>query len=316
MSIIERAAELLEPIDANGSASAQSGGSQTIERAVGGGAARQTFARVVDLAMQAENDAPAVEVKASLPQGNVARKSAKIHRVDRSHLRRQGMITPEGDRTSNAESFRRIKRQILANLGKSDAFPPSNLVLVTSALSGEGKTFCAVSLAISMALEMDRTVLLVDADVAKPSVPRTLGLDAERGLLDVVLDRRIDLSEVLCKTDIGKLTLLPAGTPHPHATELLASDAMRALLQEMAERYHDRIVIFDSPPLLAASEAGVLASQMGQIVMVVEAGKTSEAALMAALGRIDTSNVTGLLLNKGEDPGLRYHYGEYGKVAK
>jgi len=161
-------------------------------------------------------------------------------------------------------------------------------------------------------LEMDRTVLLVDADVAKPSIPQVLGLTAEQGLMDVLRDRRIDLAHVLWNTDIGKLTLLPAGTVHQHATELLASDAMRELLREMAERYHDRIIIFDSPPLLAASEAGVLASQMGQIVVVVEAGKTSEEALKAALGRIESSNVAGLLLNKGEGPGLGYHYGGYG----
>ncbi|MDH5537101.1 MAG: CpsD/CapB family tyrosine-protein kinase, partial [Betaproteobacteria bacterium] len=132
----------------------------------------------------------------------------------------------------------------------------------------------------------------------------------EKGLMDVLLDRRIDLAQVLCRTDIDKLSLLPAGTAHQQATELLASDAMGALLQEMAER--DRIVIFDSPPLLSASEAGVLASRVGQIVMVVEAGKTSEAALKEALGRIESSNVVGLLLNKGEAPGLGSYYGGYG----
>jgi receptor protein-tyrosine kinase len=184
-------------------------------------------------------------------------------------------------------------------------------VLVTSALAGEGKTFCAINLAISIALEMDYSVLLVDADVAKPSIPEALGLEAEKGLMDLLLDRRIDLMEVLCKTDIGKLTLLPGGTAHQHATELLASGAMRELLREMAERYHDRIIVFDSPPLLAASEAGVLASQMGQIVMVVEAGKTTEAALKNALSRIDSSKVAGVLLNKGEGPGLEYLYGGY-----
>jgi exopolysaccharide/PEP-CTERM locus tyrosine autokinase len=232
--------------------------------------------------------------------------------VDLERLRKQSIITPDGERTPIAESFRRIKRKILANVANPKAGAPANLVLVTSALAGEGKTFCAINLAISIALEMDRTVLLVDTDVAKPSVPQALGLEAEKGLMDVLLDRRIDLAEVLCKTDIVKLTLLPAGSAHQHATELLASDAMRALLQEMAARYHDRIIIFDSPPLLAASEAGVLASQMGQIVMVVEAGKTSEAALKDALGRIESSNVAGLLLNKGEGPGLGYYYGGYG----
>jgi exopolysaccharide/PEP-CTERM locus tyrosine autokinase len=220
------------------------------------------------------------------------------------------MIAPDGERTLIAESFRRVKRQILANVANpKPGAPPPNLVLVTSALPGEGKTFCAVNLAISIALEMDRTVLLVDADVAKPSVPQALGLEPGKGLMDVLLDRRIDPAEVLLKLDIGKLTLMPAGTAHKHATELLASDAMRELLHEMAERYHDRIIIFDSPPLLAASEAGVLASQVGQIVVVVEAGKTSEGVLKDALGRIDSSKVTGLLLNKGEIPGLGYGYG-------
>ena len=240
-------------------------------------------------------------------------KTARTFRVDRDRLRRQSMITPDDERTPIAESFRRVKQQILVNVASPKAgTPPANLVLVTSALAGEGKTFCAINLAISIALEMDRTVLLVDADVAKPSVPQALGLEAEKGLMDVLLDRRIDLAEVLWKINIGKLTLMPAGTMHKHSTELLSSDAMRGLLHEMAERYHDRIIIFDAPPLLAASEAGVLANQMGQIVVVVEAGKTSEASLKNALGRIDSSKVTGLLLNKGESPGLGYGYGGYG----
>jgi protein-tyrosine kinase len=184
--------------------------------------------------------------------------------------------------------------------------------MVTSAIAGEGKTFCAINLAISIALERDRTVLLVDADVAKPSVSRALGLHTEGGLMEVLLDRHVDLGDLLWKTDIGALTVLPAGTAHQHATELLASDAMGALLREMAERYHDRIVVFDSPPLLAASEAGALASQVGQIVVVVEAGKTSEAALKHALERIDPQKVTGLLLNKVESAPLEYSYDAYG----
>jgi protein-tyrosine kinase len=316
MRTIERVAELLEPVERLGSKPAESTTPTTIERAVNAGVATPVRPAVMDRAAQPESNIVDAEGRAEPRLEAPTGRAAEICRVDRAHMRRQGLITPEGDRTPNAESFRRIKRQILANLGKSKSAVPPNLVLVTSALSGEGKTFCAVSLAVSMALELDRTVLLVDADVAKPSVPRTLGVEAEHGLLDVLVDKSIELSDVLCRTDIGKLTLLPAGTAQPNATELLASAAMRRLLQEISERYHDRVVIFDSPPLLAASEAGVLASQMGQIVMVVEAGKTSEAALMAALGRIDTSNVTGLLLNKGEDPGLRYQYGEYGKFAK
>jgi exopolysaccharide/PEP-CTERM locus tyrosine autokinase len=309
MSIIERMADLLGSVSqTHRKPSAAGGGADSlepnrIERAAGDISRPFDFPEDKDLA---------VESKARARPARPTSTTTRTHRVDLDRLRRQSMITPDGERTPIAECFRRIKRRILTNVANPKAGVPANLVLVTSALAGEGKTFCAINLAISIALEMDHTVLLVDADVAKPSVPRTLGLEAEKGLMDVLLDRRIDLAEVLCKTDIGKLTLLPAGTAHQHATELLASDAMRELLQEMAERYHDRIIIFDSPPLLAASEAGVLASRMGQIVMVVEAGKTTEAALKDALDRIESSNVAGLLLNKGEGPGLGYYYGGYG----
>lgn len=287
MSIIERVAELL-------------------------GSVPQTHRKPSAAGEGADTLAPNLIERAAGDVSRRSKRTTRTFRVDLDRLRKQSIITPDGERTPIAEGFRRIKRKILTNAANPKAGAPANLVLVTSALAGEGKTFCAINLAISIALEMDRTVLLVDADVAKPSVPQALGIKAEIGLMDVLLDRRIDLAEVLCKTDIDKLTVLPAGTAHQHATELLASDAMRLLLQEMASRYHDRIIIFDSPPLLAASEAGVLASQMGQIIVVVEAGKTSEAALKDALGRIESSNVAGLLLNKGEGPGLGYYYGGYG----
>ena len=116
----------------------------------------------------------------------------------------------------------------------------------------------------------------------------------------------------MCRTDIEKLSILPAGTGHRRATELLASERMRALLEEMATRYHDRVIIFDSPPLLAASEAGVLASHMGQIVMVVEAGKTTEHDLKDALRRIESCDIVGVVLNKGRAPNAGYYYGAYG----
>ena len=285
---------------------------EAIERAVSESTQRSGFLDARERAAQLAGKGPAVESKTRTRPGRITSRTTRTVKIDRDQLRRQNMITPDGERTPNSEGFRSIKRQILTNVVKSKAGVPANLVMVTSALPGEGKTFCSINLAISIALEADRTVLLVDADVAKPSIPKALGLKAEQGLLDVLLDSRIDLTEVLCKTDIGKLTLLPAGKAHQHATELLASDAMHMLLQEMAERYHDRIIIFDSPPLLSASEASVLASQMGQIVIVVEAGKTSEATLKAALGRIESSNVAGLLLNKGEGPGRGYDYGDYG----
>jgi receptor protein-tyrosine kinase len=133
--------------------------------------------------------------------------------------------------------------------------------------------------------------------------------------MDLLVDPKIDMAQVLYRTNIGKLTLLPAGTVQRHATELLASGAMRELLTEMAARYRDRIIIFDSPPLLQASEAGVLAGQMGQVVMVVESGRTTESALKEALGHVDSSHLTGLVLNKGTASGVGGYYGGYGNGA-
>lgn len=234
--------------------------------------------------------------------------------IDRERLRQQRMLVPDDDRTSIAESFRRIKRHVLANLSSPKAGVGTNLVMITSSLPGEGKTFCAINLAISLAMEIDRTVLLVDADVAKPSVTAALGIrvDGELGLMDVLLDSAIPLSDVICRTDVGTLSVLPAGARHSRATEVLASRAMRELLHETAERYPDRVIIFDSPPLLSASEASVLATRMGQIVLVVEAGRTTESTLKEALARIESSNVVGALLNKGTAPGASlggYGYG-------
>jgi protein-tyrosine kinase len=310
MSIIERAAELLKSApQAKQSRPAASENDELRRRDVIEGVST----RLNEGTYLPPDGEPRLEPGKTSAPGRSSRGPTRHFVVDRDRLRGLSLITPDGERTPLAESFRRIKRQILANIAKpKPGAPPANLVLVTSALPGDGKTFSAINLAISMALERDRTVLLVDADVARPSVPRALGLHAEAGLMEVLLDRRVDLGDVLWKSDIGGLTVLPAGKAHKHATELLASDAMHNLLRDMAEHDPDRIVVFDSPPLLAASEAGALASHVGQIVVVVEAGKTSEAVLKRALGRIDTSRVTGLVLNKVAGVSLEYTYDGYG----
>jgi len=306
MTIIERFTELLRSeSQARQSQSAAGQGARApakdiIERAAG------DIVRRLDPAQAKDFPANATASGVARP----ASRSVRTLRIDRERLRKQGMIVPDGGRTPIAESFRRVKRRILENVAsRGTEWPPANLVLVTSALPGEGKTFCAINLAISMALELDHTVLLVDADVAKPSVLKELGLKAEKGLMDVLVARGTNVSDVECGTDIEKLAILPAGTAHQHATELLASDTLRGLLRELAGRHRDRIIIFDSSPLLAASETSALAKQMGQIIVVVEAGKTIESALKEALGRLDSTKVTGLLLNKGEAHRLAYGYG-------
>lgn len=229
--------------------------------------------------------------------------------LDLVALAAQGYLTPNAPRTQIADQYRVIKRPLIKNaMGKGAAtLNHANLIMVTSALAGEGKSFTSLNLAMSIAAELDNTVMLVDADVARPSVLRMLGLPQGPGLLDV-LENRVDMPSVLLRTNVDKLTLLPSGTPHPRATELLASDAMTHLLDDMARRYSDRIIIFDSPPLLLTTESRVLASHMGQIVIVVHAEKTLQSAVQQALAAIETCPLKMMLLNQAS-PNARGSYG-------
>jgi protein-tyrosine kinase len=220
--------------------------------------------------------------------------------INLARLHQLGMVTQEGGRTSAAEDFRIIKRPLLRNAHDAmrEGQTNGNLIIVTSALPGEGKTFCAINLAMSIAMEKDHTVLLVDADVARPSMLRVLGIPAAPGLMDLLLDDSLALSDVLLRTNIANLSLLPAGRSNQHATELLASQAMSALLADIASRYPERIVIFDSPPLLLTSEAHVLAAQMGQVVLVVESDQTTQRDVREALRRLEHCARVDLICNK------------------
>jgi exopolysaccharide/PEP-CTERM locus tyrosine autokinase len=235
----------------------------------------------------------------------------------------EGILSREGGRSQLAEEYRMIKRPLLLKVASSateEVERPANLVMVSSSLSGEGKTFTSINLAVSIAMEMDRTVLLIDADLARPGLSRLLNITERQGLTECLKDEQLDLGQFLLRTDVPKLTVLPAGQRHDRATELLASNAMRSRLHEMASRYPDRILIFDSPPLLVTSEASVLASQMGQVVMVVEFGKTAQYLVKEALTQLDDRQDVSLLLNKSRDDifssagryGYGYGYG-YGK---
>lgn len=244
---------------------------------------------------------------------------SQVQSINLARLHRMGVVSPDAEKSQIAEEFRIIKRPLIANaFGQGTAkIRNGNMILITSSLPGEGKSFVAINLAISMAMEMDRTVLLVDADVAKPRIPEYLGIHADKGLLDVLQDKQLKLSDVLIKTDIAKLTILPAGRTYKRATELLASEAMTRLVEDIGNRYPDRIIVFDSPPILATSEASVLATHMGQIVMVVEAERTSQEAVREALSHIQSCEVVSVLLNKATPtPGADYYYGYYGSYGK
>ncbi|MET0321895.1 MAG: XrtA-associated tyrosine autokinase [Duganella sp.] len=241
--------------------------------------------------------------------------------LDLARLAELGMVTQDGGRTPVAEDFRIIKRPLLRN-ARGDAghagdsadrssIRHGNLIVVTSALPGEGKTYCAVNLAMSIAMERDSTVMLVDADVARPSVLKVLGLPPAPGLMDILLGEQTGLADVMLRTNIRTLSILPAGRANKHATELLASRGMSRLLTDIAERYADRIVIFDSPPLLLTTEASVLAAQMGQIVMVVESERTTQHAVKEALQRIQHCPNVSLVYNKSQTFAETKYYGYY-----
>jgi len=238
--------------------------------------------------------------------------------IDLQALSAMGIGVPGASRSQIADQYRVIKRPLIKNaMGKgASVIANGNLIMVTSALPGEGKTFTSINLALSIAAELDNTVLLVDADVARPSLMRMLGLPTgSPGLLDLVQDDSLDMASVLLSTNVEKLSILPSGTPHPRATELLASDAMVKLLEEVAARYPDRIIVFDSPPLLITTESRVLATHMGQIVMVVSAGKTLQADVKRALSTIEACPVKLLLLNRSSSlfkGGYGYGYGYEG----
>lgn len=228
----------------------------------------------------------------------------------------KSLLVPGHELMELAAEFRAIKRPLVANVAtaEADGAVGSNLIVVTSAVQGEGKTFCAINLALSMAAEVDKTVLLVDADVLKPSVGTRLGIDARVGLLDVLSNRSLDLADVLLKTNVPKFTVLPAGVPRPDSAELLAGGHMKELFDELSQRYPDRIIVVDAPPLLPTSEARTLAARAGQVVMIVDAGRTSQTLLGEAFSAIENcKNVmsvlnrrSGLLRNYGSG----YGYGE------
>lgn len=270
---------------------------------------------VLELPAPAAVPAPAVEPVHAVPHTSTPVSTRRVE-LDLAKMRELGMVTAAGGRTNLLEEFRIIKRPLLKRAfgERHEGDLPPNLIMITSSLPGEGKTYCAINLAMSIAMELDHTVLLVDADVARPSVLRTLGLPAQRGLMDILIDDKLDLADVMLRTNVDTLAILPAGTSTPRATELLASSTMSNMVTEIANRYPDRVVIFDSPPLLLTSESRVLASHMGQIVVVVESQTTTQHAVKEALHKLEGFKNVNLIYNKTRDiPGIEetydYHYG-------
>jgi protein-tyrosine kinase len=242
-----------------------------------------------------------------------ADKRSRTINLDFLRMSRAGLMVPAEPRSQHEEEFRIIKRPLLENIHGHTSVRPhrANLIMVTSAVPGEGKTQTAINLATSMAMELDHTVLLVEADVLRPSALERMGVPAQKGLLDLLAHPQTELADVLLKTNIPKLTLLPAGTASTRATELLASSAMSDLLEELASQYADRVIIFDTPPLLSTTESRVLATHMGQVLMVIEAGTTPTSTIKQAFATVENHPVVLAMLNKYRGPKGTSAYGYY-----
>lgn len=265
--------------------------------------------RIPQLAVETPITTHAVEADTSAV---LDRRSREVE-LDLRKMSRANLLVPGEPRSQLEEEFRIIKRPLLENVRGQTAVRPhrANLIMVTSAIPGEGKTQTAINLATSIAMELDHTVLLVEADVLRPSVLERVGVSAQKGLLDLLSNKGLDLSDVLLKTNIPKLTLLPAGTASSRSTELLASTAMDDLLEELASKYADRVIIFDTPPLLSTTESRVLAAHMGQVVMVVESGKTPISSVQQAFATVESHPVVLSMLNKYRGPKGKNTYGYY-----
>ena len=239
--------------------------------------------------------------------------------LDQRKLFSEGYVVVDGASNRVAEEFRAIKRPLLLNAfprsGKTD--PKSHVIMITSAHPGEGKTFTAINLSLSIASEPDLNVLLIDTDSHNQDMEHRLGIGDRPGMLDLLADPTMQISEVILRTSIPNFSIIPCGSRHAMETELVASQRMAELVDDIAKRYSDRVIIFDTVPALASSVAGVLALHAGQVVIVVEAGVTHQQAVEETVALVSGCKSISLMLNKSEEPDSSYGYhGYYGKYEK
>lgn len=236
-------------------------------------------------------------------------RSSRIVTVDRDALRAAALMPSAEQERELADQYRGIKRPLI-RAAFDEGNPLQQIIMLASALPGDGKTFTCINLALSMAQEKDYIVLLVDGDVAKPHVSRVFGVQQEPGLLDVLADPSLGLESVILATDIPKLSILPAGRHRDSATELLASARMRQVMQDLASLNRRGLILVDSPPILLTSEARVLSTLVGQIVMVVKANHTPQQAVKDAIEIIGPGRNPKLVLNQADLSGpMGYYYG-------
>lgn len=242
--------------------------------------------------------------------------------IDARTLRKRGVHPPAHLENTLRDEYRRIKRPLIANafgrgVPKMDF---GNVIMVTSALAGEGKTFTSLNLAMSIARDPEISVILIDGDVARASASTILGVQRERGLIDLLADQTLTPTSLLLPTSIDSLFFLPAGKKHVHSEELLSGSRMEQMVSAYAAN-KDTIVIFDSPPLLRTPEAVTLSATAGQIVLVVKALSTPRQQIHDAMEQLDPNKAINLILNQslsgpGGDEYGGYYGGSYGETDR
>jgi exopolysaccharide/PEP-CTERM locus tyrosine autokinase len=256
-------------------------------------------------------DAPTPIVK-NIPEST---KVTKRITFDAVAMRAGGYLPEDGKDRQFADHYRRIKRPLIDKaLSGTVAMGEAHVIMVTSALPGDGKTFTSINLALSMALERDVSVLLIDCDVAKRHVSEILGMKEETGLLDALVDESIDVESLVAQTNMKGLSVLPAGRRVESTAELLSSNRMRQIVKDLCERNPRQILLLDTAPLLVTSEGRTLVKFAGQVVLVVRAGQTPRQAVRDAVGLFDPRQAGGVILNHVATAGDQgyYGYGSYG----
>jgi len=270
-------------------------------------AAAKGYGTVIAAGAARRREAPA---EGAAPQQGLA--------IDQNALRAAGMLPPVHQEHEIAQQYRRIKRPLINNaLGRGVAqLASGNLIMITSAVPGEGKTFMSLNLALSMSLEEDVTVLLVDGDFVNPRLTQILGLESRLGLLDLVKDPTLSAESAIVATDLPGLSFLPAGRQEANATELVASARMHQVVSKLGTENPARLVLFDSAPLLVTTESQALAHFAGQVVMVVHADQTPQHVVLDALETLAEDKPVFLVLNQTTRHSHAGYSYEYGSGAK
>jgi protein-tyrosine kinase len=283
----------------------------------------QTIARLknqqTSAAKNGPNAAPAKSLGSTpVDQADDVANTANRLTINTEAMRAGGYLPEKGKERQFTDHFRRIKRPLIekALSGDTGGGEP-RIIMVGSAVPGDGKTFTSINLALSMALERDISVLLVDSDVAKQHITDIFGLRGQKGLIDALLDENVDPESLVVPTSSRGFSILPAGRRVEGTAELVSSNRMRKIVTSLCARSPRRILLLDSPPLLITNEGRALIKIAGQVVLVVRAGETPRHAVEAAIAMFDEKQFGGLILNQAK-VGLTegyYGYGAYGVAS-